>query len=238
MSDTAMAAKRHPLLDPKVLLRGLVMIVTLAGVGYLLEGVGLRSMFDSAWVDHEIRGQGLLGEALFLLVGAGVVALGLPRQAVCFLGGYAFGFVFGTVLALAATLLGSLSVFYYARFMGRDFLLRRFPGQTKRLDEMLAGNPLVAALILRLFPLSNGLAVNIGAGVSGVKAIPFFVGSLLGYLPQTLIFTVLGGGMELAPVANTILSAALFVVSSILGFWLWRRYRVRHGLSVDENEES
>lgn len=233
-----MAAKRHPLLDPKVLFRGLVMILTLAGIGYLLEGVGLRSMFDSTWVDHEIRGQGLLGEALFLLVGAGVVALGLPRQAVCFLGGYAFGFVLGTVLALVATLLGSVSVFYYARFMGREFLVRRFPGQTKRLDEMLAGNPLVAALILRLFPLSNGLAVNIGAGVSGVKAVPFFAGSLLGYLPQTVIFTLLGGGMELAPVANTILSAGLFVVSSVLGFWLWRRYRVRHGMSVDENEES
>ncbi len=233
-----MAAKRHPLLDPKVLFRGLVMILTLAGVGYLLEGVGLRSMFDSTWIDHEIRGQGLLGEALFLLVGAGVVALGLPRQAVCFLGGYAFGFVFGTVLALLATLLGSVTVFYYARFMGRQFLLRRFPGQTKRLDEMLAGNPMVAALILRLFPLSNGLAVNIGAGVSGVRAIPFFAGSLLGYLPQTLVFTLLGGGMELAPVTNTILSAGLFVVSSVLGFWLWRRYRVRHGMSVDENEES
>ncbi|MGE4280579.1 MAG: TVP38/TMEM64 family protein [Magnetospirillum sp.] len=238
MSDSAMAAKRHPLLDPKVLFRGLVMILTLAGVGYLLEGVGLRSMFDSTWIDHEIRGQGLLGEALFLLVGAGVVALGLPRQAVCFLGGYAFGFVFGTVLALLATLLGSVTVFYYARFMGRQFLLRRFPGQTKRLDEMLAGNPMVAALILRLFPLSNGLAVNIGAGVSGVRAIPFFAGSLLGYLPQTLVFTLLGGGMELAPVTNTILSAGLFVVSSVLGFWLWRRYRVRHGMSVDENEES
>lgn len=238
MSDSAMAAKRHPLLDPKVLFRGLVMILTLAGIGYLLEGVGLRSMFDSTWIDHEIRGQGLLGEALFLLVGAGVVALGLPRQAVCFLGGYAFGFVLGTVLALVATLLGSVSVFYYARFMGREFLVRRFPGQTKRLDEMLAGNPLVAALILRLFPLSNGLAVNIGAGVSGVKAVPFFAGSLLGYLPQTVIFTLLGGGMELAPVANTILSAGLFVVSSVLGFWLWRRYRVRHGMSVDENEES
>lgn len=236
--NPATVSRRHPLLDPKVLLRGLVMIVTLALVGYLLEGVGLRSMFDSTWVDHEIRGQGLLGEGLFLLVGAVVVALGLPRQAVCFLGGYAFGFSFGTVLALLATLTGSLAVFYYARFMGRSFLVRRFPGQVKRLDEMLAGNPLVAALILRLFPLSNGLAVNIGAGVSGVRALPFFTGSLLGYLPQTVIFTLLGGGMQLAPVANTIVSAGLFVVSSVLGFWLWRRYRATHGLAEDEGGQS
>ena len=238
MSSATVTARRHPLLDPKVLLRGLVMIATLALVGYLLEVVGLRSMFDSAWVDHEIRGKGLIGEGLFLLVGALVVALGLPRQAVCFLGGYAFGFSFGTALALLATLLGSVSVFYYARLMGRDFLTRRFPGQAKRLDGMLAGNPLVAALILRLFPLSNGLAVNIGAGVSGVRALPFFVGSLLGYLPQTLIFTLLGGGMQLAPVANTIVSAVLFVVSSALGFWLWRRYRSRHGLPDDEGEDA
>lgn len=236
--SSGVSAKRHPLLDPRVLFRGLILIVTLALVGFLMEGIGLRSMFDSTWVDHEIRGKGLLGEGLFLLAGAAVVALGLPRQAVCFLGGYAFGFAFGTVLALLATLLGSVSVFYYARFMGRSFLIRRFPGQTKRLDEMLSGNPLVAAMILRLFPLSNGLAVNIGAGVSGVRALPFFAGSLLGYLPQTVIFTLLGGGMQLAPVTNTIISVVLFVVSSVLGFWLWRRFRASHGLSEDEGEET
>lgn len=234
----AVTAKRHPLLDPRVLIRGLVLIATLALIGFLLEGIGLRALLDSAWVDSEVRGKGLWGEGLFLLVGAVVIAIGLPRQMVCFLGGYAFGFWLGTLLALTATLMGSMSAFYYARFMGRAFLARRFPGKIKRLDDFLAGNPLTMALILRLSPLSYGLAANIGAGVSGVRALPFFAGSALGYLPQTIVFALLGGGMQLDPITNTILSAVLFVVSSVLGLWLWRRYRAARGLPEDEGDEA
>lgn len=234
MNDNAMAAKRHPLLDPKVLLRGLVLIVTLAAVGALLELVGLKSMLESGWVDSEVRGKGLWGEALFILVGASFTALGMPRQVVSFLGGYAFGFLLGTLLSLLATLMGALGVFYYARFMGRDFLARRFPGRVKKIDDFLSGNPMTMALVLRLSPFSSNLVANLAAGVSGVRALPFFAGSAIGYLPQTIVFALLGGGLELDPVTNTILSAMLFVVSTVLGLWLWRRYRKARGLPEDE----
>ncbi|MCA1910104.1 MAG: VTT domain-containing protein [Magnetospirillum sp.] len=234
MNDTVMAAKRHPLLDPKVLLRGLVLIATLAAVGALLELVGLKSMLESGWVDSEVRGKGLWGEALFILVGASFTALGMPRQVVSFLGGYAFGFLLGTLLSLLATLMGALGVFYYARFMGRDFLARRFPGRVKKIDDFLSGNPMTMALVLRLSPFSSNLVANLAAGVSGVRALPFFAGSAIGYLPQTIVFALLGGGMELDPVTNTILSAMLFVVSTVLGLWLWRRYRKARGLPEDE----
>lgn len=229
-----MAARRHPLLDPKVLLRGLVLIATLAAVGALLELVGLKSMLESGWVDSEVRGKGLWGEALFILVGASFTALGMPRQVVSFLGGYAFGFWLGTLLSLLATLLGAMGVFYYARFMGRDFLARRFPGRLKKIDDFLSGNPMTMTLVLRLSPFSSNLVANLAAGVSGVRALPFFAGSAIGYLPQTIVFALLGGGMELDPVTNTILSAALFVVSTVLGLWLWRRYRKARGLPEDE----
>lgn len=232
-----MTAKRHPLLDPRVLVRGLVLIATLAAVGALLELVGLKSMLESGWVDSQVRGKGLWGEGLFIIVGASFTALGMPRQVVSFLGGYAFGFLLGTLLSLLATLVGSVAVFYYARFMGRDFLARRFPGRIKKIDDFLAGNPMTMALVLRLSPFSSNLVANLAAGVSGVRALPFFVGSAVGYLPQTVVFALLGGGMQLDPVTNTILSAALFVVSTVLGLWLWRRYRAARGLPEDETEE-
>jgi uncharacterized membrane protein YdjX (TVP38/TMEM64 family) len=234
----AVTARRHPLLDPRILLRGLVLIATLVAVGVLLELVGIKSMFDSHWVDAEIRGKGLWGEALFLLVGAGFTALGLPRQMVAFLGGYAFGLGIGTGLALVATLVGAYVTFQYARFMGRDVLARRFPGKIKKIDDFLSGSPMSMALALRLSPFSSNMVSNVAAGVSGVKPLPFFVGSALGYLPQTVVFALLGGGMSLDPVLNTALSVVLFVASTGLGLWMWRRYRKSRGLPEDEEDEA
>ncbi|MGE5548840.1 MAG: TVP38/TMEM64 family protein [Solirubrobacterales bacterium] len=235
---TAPAPKRHPLLDPRILMRGMVLIVTLVAVGVLIEGLGLKDMMGEQWIDAEIRGKGLTGEAIFFGLATVLIAIGIPRQALSFLGGYAFGFGVGTALTLAATLIGSIGAFQYARFMGREFMLRRFPHRIKKIDDFLAGNTAVMALILRLSPLSNNLAANLAAGVSGVRLVPFFAGSAIGYLPQTLVFALLGSGFEVDAVLRTALSVALFIVSTVLGLWLWRKYRSEKGLPEDLPEEA
>jgi len=232
--NSSVSAKRHPLLDPRILLRGLVLIATLVAVGWLLEVIGLKSMLDTGWIDHEVRGKGLWGEALFVLVGAAFTVV-LPRQVVSFLGGYAFGFVIGTGLALLATLVSAVTSFYYARFMGRDFLARRYPGRIGKIDAFLSTNTLVTTLVLRLSPFSSNLIANLAAGVSGVRPAPFFAGSAIGYLPQTLIFALLGSGFDVDPTLRTGLSVALFVVSSVLGLVLWRRYRAKRGMPDEES---
>ena len=136
---------------------------------------------------------------------------------------------------MVATLLGSLLTFYYARFMGREALSRRFPGKVQKLDAFLSENPMSMALILRLSPFSANLAVNLTAGVTGVPVLPFFAGSLIGYLPQTIIFALLGGGiLESSAILNTILSAVLFVISTAVGLWLWRRTRAKRGLPDED----
>lgn len=233
------ARKRHPLLDPRVIARGLVLIATMVAIGWLFEVVGIKSMLNTGWVDQAVRGQqGLYGEALYLLVGAVVIAIGLPRQAVSFGAAYAFGPWMGLGLALFATLLGSVTTFYYARFIGRDALTRRFPERIGRIDSFLAGHEFTMAIILRLSPVSHNGTTNVAAGVSGVRALPFFAGSLIGFLPQTVVFALAGSGFELDKMVTWTLSAVLFVGSTALGVWLWRRTRAAKGLPEEEEGES
>ncbi|HEU0071379.1 MAG TPA: VTT domain-containing protein [Alphaproteobacteria bacterium] len=217
----------------KPYLRGLVLIATLVAIGYLVQVTGLRGLFDESWIDSQVRGQGISGELLFLGVGVVLTAIGFPRQAVCFLAGYAFGFALGMPLALAASLGGCILAFVYARLLGRSFVLARFPARIKRIDDFLHENPLSMTLLLRLLPVGSNLVANLAAGVSGVRALPFFAGSLLGYVPQTIIFVLLGSGIRLDPAWTTGVSVALFVVSSALGVYLFRRYRKSRALDAD-----
>jgi len=229
---------RHPLLDTKVLARGLVLIVTLVAVGALLQGLGLKSMLETGWIDSQVRGKGAAGLAVFVLVSAVFCAIGLPRQVPCFLAGYAFGLVEGTLLGLIANLIGAVATFYYARFMGRGYLVRKFPHRIKKIDDFLAGNTLTMTLVLRLAPFGNNLATNLAGGVSGVRPMPFFAGSGFGYLPQTVIFALLGSGFSLDPGLRMGLSVALFVVTTILGIWLWRRARAGQSEELPDVEEA
>ncbi|MFH5925832.1 TVP38/TMEM64 family protein [Roseomonas xinghualingensis] len=206
-----------------------VLATGLGIAGWVIRTLGLAPGGETgmAWVDHWIRGQGLWGELVFLAAGAAATAVGLPRQAVAFLGGYAFGAAIGTGLALLAQLLGCAASFGWARLLGREWAARRLEGRFGRrlrpLHDRLVANPFGATLALRLLPVGNNLALNLVAGLSSVALVPFLAGSGLGYLPQTLVFALLGDGVAVDRTAQLILGAALFLISVALGVWLLKR---------------
>ena len=101
-------------------------------------------------------------------------------------------------------------------------------------------------LLIRLLPLGSNLVTNLAAGVSSVGAAPFFLGSSIGYLPQTLVFALVGSGFSVDPELRIAISVVLFIVSGFLGVTLYRKYRhgksfdarVEHELGVDQNGET
>ena len=222
-------------MSAKILIRGLVLFVSVVVLGVLIKTTEIGAVFDQAWIDAYVRGRGVKGLALFLALGWALTSIGLPRQLVAFLGGYAFGFVLGTGLALAATTLGCITAFMFARLLGRDMVARRFSDRIRRIDGFLSENPLAMTLLIRFLPLGSNFATNLAAGVSGVRAVPFFTGSAIGYVPQMVVFALLGSGINLDPEFRIAFSAVLFVVSGLLGIHLYRRYR--RGKTFDEKVE-
>jgi len=219
----------------KILFRGLLVIASLVALGYVLQTSGLGSSIDKAWIDSDVRGKGLTGELLFVAVGAFATGLGLPRQLIAFLGGYAFGFTQGTALALAATVFGCIAAFTYARLLGRDFVAARFPNRVRKIDDFLKHNPFSMTLLIRLLPAGSNFVTNLAAGVSGVGGAAFVLGSAIGYIPQTAVFALIGSGIAIDTTLRVGISVVLFVISGIIGIHLYRKHR--HGKSFDETIE-
>lgn len=216
--------------------KGLVMIVSLVGIGYALKALGLSDMFDTNWVDNEVKGKGISGELIFVAMSALLTAVGFPRQAVAFLGGYAFGFVEGTALALAGATAGCVLAFGYARILGRGFVQRHFGRRIARFEAFLAESPFLTTLLIRFLPVGSNVVTNLVAGVSRVPMPPFVLGSAAGYLPQTIVFVLIGSGVQIDPTFRIGLGAVLFIASAALGIFLLRRMR-RKGEFVDDEAE-
>ncbi|MCU0986930.1 MAG: VTT domain-containing protein [Acetobacteraceae bacterium] len=202
--------------------------------GLVAAGVLLRELSAAGVLDMRVLGRlsarlGVPGEVVFVLAGAAACMVGVPRQAVAFAGGTAFGALMGTILALVAVLAGCAGSFLWARAIGRDWARRRieqaFSGRLARLDRFIAENPFTATLTLRLLPVGNNLALNLLAGLSGVSLLPFLAGSAIGYVPQTVVFALLGKGVRVDGAVQLGLGLALFVLSAGLGVWLLRRGR-------------
>jgi len=216
----------------RTLLPGLVLLATLVAVGYAIDSGLLGNMLSQDWIDREVRDQGIPGELLYVVVSAVLTAIAVPRHLVSFLGGYAFGVSLGTALALLATELGCVLTFYYARIVGRQLVSAHLGERVRRIEEFLAANPFSMTLLVRLLPVGNNFATSLAAGVSRVPARPFLLGSLLGYLPQTLVFALAGSGVDLGSAPQIAVAALLLVASGMIGAWMYLRYR--HGKSLGQ----
>jgi len=211
----------------RFIFRGLLIIVALVVVGYLLKDV-----LDQQWVDTQIRDRGATGELLFVLVCSLLGSIGLSRQVVAFLGGYAFGLTWGFTLAMLAVVAACIITFTVSRFLLRSFLLRHFSERIRQVDGFLHENTFMMALLIRLLPLGSNWMVNIAAGVSGVRSVPFFMGSALGYVPQMLIFSLVGSGARVDRFWQVAIAMAMFVIATFLGGYLYRNYR--HGKTLGQ----
>jgi len=197
---------------PALLLLGLV------AAGLALQGLGL---------DARIRAAGQDGPIAYLIVASGACAVGIPRQVVAYSGGLAFGFWPGAALALLAEVVGCAADLYWARIVARSWaarwLERAEGGRVDRLTRFLVANAFTATLTLRLLPVGNNLLLNLLAGVSSVAAGPFLLASVLGYIPQTAVFALLGDGVRVSQSLQVALAAILLAASIALGLVLLRR---------------
>lgn len=215
----------------RVILKGLALILSLALLGYLFNASDLGSSVNEAWIDARVRGHGINGALLFFLMGGLFTAIGLPRQIIAFLGGYAFSVGLGTLLGALAALLGCMLSFAYARFFGQGLLRTRLGERAGRFDRFIHDHPFSMTVLIRLLPVGSNVLTNLAAGVSRIRSIYFFSGTLLGYLPQTLVFALVGSGVHIAPALKIALAIALFVISGAFGAYLYHRFR--HGQSLD-----
>ena len=220
----------------RVIVKGLALILSLALLGYLFKTSDLGNSVNEAWIDARVRGQGVNGALLFLLMGGLFTAIGLPRQIIAFLGGYAFSVGLGTLLAALAALLGCMLSFGYARLFGKGLLRARLGERAGRFDRFIQHHPISMTMLVRLLPVGNNLLTNLAAGISSIRPRHFFSGTLVGYLPQTLVFALVGSGVHIAPATKLALAVGLFLVSGALGAWLYRRFR--HGQSLDEQVDA
>jgi uncharacterized membrane protein YdjX (TVP38/TMEM64 family) len=223
-------------MTPRVLIKGLGLIVSLALFGYFFNASDLGNSINEAWIDNHIRDRGIEGGLLFLGMGALFTAIGLPRQIIAFLAGYAFSLVIGTLLGALAALLGCAISFMYARLFGKGLLHKHLGDRARRFDAFIHDHPFSMTLLIRLLPVGSNVLTNLAAGISSIRPASFLSASFIGYLPQTLVFALVGSGIDLASTFKLGIAVALFLSSGILGAYLYHQHR--HGLSIDESVDA
>lgn len=157
----------------------------------------------------------------FILVyGVGCV-VALPGSLLTLCGGAIFGVAWGTLYNILASNLGATLAFFMARYFGRDFVSRFMKGRVESFDEKVAEHGFRFIFTLRLIPIVPFNGLNLGSGLSRIKYRDYLLGSALGMLPGTFIYTyfadallkgVTGSGRK--ALINLIVASALLILIS------------------------
>ena len=157
-----------------------------------------------------------------LIYGIGCV-LALPGSLLTLCGGAIFGVAWGTIYNILASNLGATLAFLMARYFGRDFISRFMKGRVEAFDEKVASHGFRFIFTLRLIPLIPFNGLNLGSGLSKIKYRDYLLGSVLGMLPGTFIYTYFAdallkgatGSGKRAYINLIIASALLILISSV-----------------------
>jgi uncharacterized membrane protein YdjX (TVP38/TMEM64 family) len=152
---------------------------------------------------------------LFYIV---ITAFSLPGAVWMTLGGGAFfGLFAGTVIVSFASSIGATLAMLIARFLLRDWVQSRFASQMETINFGINKEGGFYLFTLRLVPAVPFLVINLGMGLTSLRALTFYWVSQLGMLPGTLVY--INAGSELANIEslNDILSPTLIGSFALLG---------------------
>ena len=225
-----MSVNPEPEASPSAVSRKVRPVITIAFVLLLAGIVALAIAFPpseyvpAAQWGASLESAGISGIIIFLLVGTLATSVGLPRQLVAFIGGLAYGAGIGLIFSLAAALAGCLLTVTMSRRYLADFVKGRFPGPIAALERLARDDFFLKVLVLRLQPLGTNLMTNVCIGFTSASLVRFIAASAVGYVPQMLVFNLLGAGVRVDSQAQLALSAALFILSVVLGVYLFKRH--------------
>lgn len=222
MRETAPPSPRPTSVTAKAFKPALIALGLIAiAMAFPLLGHGTAE----ATLTRDLTEGGWRGQILFIALSTLLIGIGLPRQIPAFVAGYAFGPWHGMALALLAQTTACALDFVWARAVARAFCRRKFGARLAWVDRHLARHPFTATLLLRLMPIGNNLLLNLAAGLTSVRMLPFVAASFIGFIPQTLVFALFGKGSVENHLYLLLLGGFTFLASALLGLFLLRKNR-------------
>jgi uncharacterized membrane protein YdjX (TVP38/TMEM64 family) len=183
---SSLSASRTQRVPLGKLVLGLVALVAIVWLG---RRAGAYVPLFAEWVE----GLGLLGPVVFILGYAAAVVAFVPGSLLTLAAGAIFGVVKGTVLVLAAAILGSTGAFLVARYFARSAVERRIQGDPRfaAIDRAVGEQGRRIVFLLRLSPVFPFNLLNYALGLTRVRLADYVVAGI-GMLPGTLLYVYSG----------------------------------------------
>ncbi len=114
-----------------------------------------RALFDEQFLIQQLPRWGHWAICLFVVIYTLATVLGFPGTIITIAGSIIFGLAWGTFWSVVGATLGALGAFYLARYLLRNWALRRFGNHKAlvRFNQAVNDKPLALLSLLSVLPV-------------------------------------------------------------------------------------
>ena len=179
----------------KGIFKALILLAFILAATYLIRFTPVKDYFAKGTLGRLLDAAGFWAPLIFLVIYAAGICLFVPGTLLTALGAAIFGPYRGFLYVWVGAMAGASSAFWIGRTLGREMAASLIGDRLRKYDEAIERNGFAAVLYLRLvyFPFT---AMNFGMGLTRVRFWDYFLGTGLGILVGTFIFTFFIGTVK------------------------------------------
>ena len=110
-------------------------------------------------------------------------------------GGFLFGVYFGTLYTVIGATMGASVLYAMSDKLFNGLFRGKAQQYVEKMRQGFNDNALSYMLILRLIPIFPFVIVNVVAGFLKVRFLYFFIGTFIGIIPGTFVYSLSGSGL-------------------------------------------
>lgn len=230
--------KKIQLITKLCLLLILAIIGTIAAVRYAPQIIKLATNPDD--LKAMLSSYGSVGIVIFILIQIiQVIIAFLPGDVTQLAGGYIYGTILGTLYSTVGITLGSVIVFFTARFLGYSLLNLFISKELFEKFSFLINSPKaeMTMFIIFLIPGMPKDFLTYIAGVTPIKPMTFLALTSIARFPALFISTYIGANLQQGNFVAVIVTTVISCIVILAGFLMKERIlTLLHGRSQKNNQ--
>ena len=182
-------------IDKKAAIKASILLASITLAILIVRLTSLKELLTEEAAGRFLKASGFWAPLLFILFYGAGICLFVPGTLLTALGAAIFGAYWGFLYVWFGAMLGASAAFWIGRNLGRELAASLIGDRLKKYDDAIERNGFATVLYLRLvyFPFT---AMNFGMGLTRVRFRDYFLGTALGIIIGTFIFTFFIGTLR------------------------------------------
>lgn len=204
-------------------------LIILTLICIIISGIAMFFMggINPQLLENVLTKLGIFAPILYIFLYILATILLLPSTPLNLSGGLIFGFWGGLIWTSIAAIMAAVVSFAYARYLGRNWVKKRFGIHLQKLDKEIKNGGMGYIFAIRLLPLIPYGIVNFGAGLTSIKERDYFFGTIFGTIPGILPFVMMGAGFSSLGKGDMLtITFSLALIGLLIGGATWYKKRI------------